>query len=102
MNVTQTAALAHFEAFYPAFARALDEEDAELVAELVEEREHALEKLLQAFAGTLLPADVRAHVEGTEAMMHTRLLRFYDQVIVRLAEERRRSWASERYQENTR
>jgi len=99
MNATQAQSLTHFESFYPAFVSAIEDEDAERVAELVEERKDALAQLLEAFAGTLLPETVREHIEGSEALVRTRLLRFFDQIIVRLSEERVRSYAVARYQE---
>lgn len=95
-------ALAHFESFYAAIGRAIDDEDAERVATLVDQRKAALEALLEAFAGEHLPEPVRAHIEGSEAMVRTRLLRFFDHIIVRLSEERSRSHAAGRYQELSR
>jgi len=98
MNHAQTEALAHFERFYPAFAEALDDEDAERVNALVTERGAALECLLEVFAGEHLPEHVRAHIEGSEALMRTRLVAFYDRLLVRLTEQQQRSYAVERYQ----
>lgn len=102
LSLEKQLALAHFESFYLAIGRAIDDEDAERVAALVEERKVALQVLLETFAGAHLPEPVRAHIEGSEAMVRTRLLRFFDHIIVRLSEERTRSLAVTRYQEHSR
>lgn len=102
LNPTQQVALRHFDAFYPVLAAALDEEDAERVAELVDARQQAVVELVEAFAHADLPSEVHEHIEGSEAMIHGRLMRFYDTIVLRMNEERLRSFALERYQEAAR
>jgi hypothetical protein len=99
MNDHQARALERFEAFYGWIEDAIAEEDAERVAELVAAREDALRELLSAFSGRHLPEPDRARIEGAEAHVRGRLVRFYDSILVRLSEERRRSYATARYQE---
>jgi len=99
MNDHQAHALERFEAFYGWIEDAIADEDAELVSELVASRGEALQELLAAFSGRHLPESDRARIEGAEAHVRGRLVRFYDSILVRLSEERRRSYATARYQE---
>ncbi|MBL8788509.1 MAG: hypothetical protein JNJ59_26680 [Deltaproteobacteria bacterium] len=99
MNEHQAHSLERFEAFYGWIEDAIADEDADLVSELVASRDDALQDLLHAFSGRHLPEAARARIEGAEAHVRGRLVRFYDSILVRLSEERRMSYATARYQE---
>jgi hypothetical protein len=99
MNGTQVAALAGFERYYAELDLALDAEDCDAIARLVEERADALSALVSAFAGELLPDHLRQRVELSESRIRGRIAALHAALMRDLGDTRRRQTASARYAE---
>jgi len=96
MDTRQTA-LIRFESFYEALDVALDEGDAEQVAELVDARAAAVEALLDAYQGAPLPEALREQLAAREAELTARMITYYDELAEALGDQQRRSQATRRY-----
>ena len=99
MTPEQHARLAHFDAFYPAFMHAIDDEDVARVESLVAERDAVVVALITAFRDTPLPEAVRLHIEGSEALVHAHIVAFLERITVRLVDSNRHAAACARYEE---
>jgi hypothetical protein len=95
-------ALVRFETFYAMLDLALDREDCEQVAALVEERGKFVHAVVASFSGGELPANIRARIEENERRVHARIVHLYDTILRALTDERRRQVAASRYAEVSR
>ncbi len=95
-------ALVRFETFYAMLDLALDREDCEQVAALVEERGKVVQAIVSSFSGSELPAHIRARIEDNERRIHARIVHLYDVILRALTDERRRQVAASRYAEASR
>lgn len=102
MNRIQSEALMGFERYYAALDTALDSEDCDTIAKLVEERTESLGSLIRAFSGDTLPDHVRQRVELSESRIRGRVASLHAELMRRLGETRRRQSAANRYAEATR
>lgn len=102
MNAAQVEALRGFERYYAALDRALDAEDCDAIARLVEERTESLSSLVRAFSGGSLPEETRQQVELAESRIRGRVASLHAELMRRLGESRRRQSAASRYAEATR
>lgn len=102
MNATQVEALRGFELYYASLDRALDAEDCDAIARLVEERTESLSSLVRAFSGEDLPDETRQRVELAESRLRGRIASLHTELMRRLGESRRRHSAANRYAEATR
>lgn len=102
MNATQVDALRSFERYYAALDRALDDEDCDAIARIVEERTESLSSLVRAFSGGTLPDEIRQRVELAESRIRGRIASLHTELMRRLGESRKRQSAASRYAEATR
>lgn len=99
MNTIQLDALARFERYYSTLDQALDAEDCDAIASVVDERAGALAEMLDAFSGAAIPDHVRQRVELAESRVRGRLAALHASLLRQLSESRRRQSASSRYAE---
>lgn len=99
MNGLQVDALASFERYYAALDSALDAQDCDAIARIVEERTEALSALVSAFSGDVLPDHVRQRVELSESRVRSRVAALHAELMRDLGDTRRRQTASNRYAE---
>ncbi len=99
MNAARLDALNGFERFYAELDTALDASDCDRILELVDSRAVAVERLVRAFDGELLPEAVRLRVEFAESRIRGRIVALHADLMRQLGESRRRTMASSRYAE---
>jgi len=105
MNAARTAgsdrveALSGFERFYAELDSALDASDCDRILELVDNRAVAVDQLVRAFDGELLPEAVRLRVEFAESRIRGRIVALHADLMRQLGESRRRTMATSRYAE---
>ncbi|HRE88664.1 MAG TPA: hypothetical protein PK095_05935 [Myxococcota bacterium] len=102
MTTDQVAALRDFERYYAALDRALDSEDCDGIARLIEERTESLSSLVRAFSESDMPEPVRQRVELSESRIRGRVASLHAELMLRIGESRRRQTAASRYAEATR
>jgi hypothetical protein len=95
-------ALVRFERFNDLLEMALDAEDCERVAAVVEARGEAVSALVSAFADTVMPDALRERLERDELRIRGRIVKLYDRTLRALTEERRRQKAATSYAEAAR